>query len=475
VKDFRVLLEFPVEPMVSTLKDYKFTERPLFFDAHAYSVHCAAAEQGERPVLCFIANAQYQQAYDLDGRQLWRYEDPEGGEPLVSACRPCIYDLDGDGRKEIYVGRYAGGQLRLCAVDLSSGKLLRHVPWPRPERASGDRSCMVSLANIRGLERPSDLVVTWDYTHVSVLDDALNLLWEERLGFRGEAETDLVRRIRAGDPHPDEFFNQVFTGFGHSPAMVDIDADGRDELVLGYTVLDHDGSLIWSRGDLVRSGMDDLFGDHLDQMTIADVNDDGELELFASSGAILMDSNGRVIWNKGHLIAHGQQCTAGRFLPDMPGLQLLVLDQRLRIRQGYAPLKDRSPDLVIMYDRWGHEIWARPANQFAVGDWDGDGQDEILLVKDHAIDVCRPDGEVISSLPHELDLSPSTRLVYLDESAVPSLLFVDISAKQPVLRVLGAENPGSNGCLLSPEELDDYMSGYYASILSPSQWKAGIR
>ena len=39
---------------------------------------------------------------------------------------------------------------------------------------------------------------------------------------------------------------QESTNTGHCPLPIDIDGDGKDELLVGYNLLDSDGQLLWS-------------------------------------------------------------------------------------------------------------------------------------------------------------------------------------------------------------------------------------
>ena len=107
------------------------------------------------------------------------------------------------------------------------------TPYPRLDLRGHDLRGAIQVADLRGSGDARDIVVSWDYDYVAAFDDKLQFLWERVLS-TPEREAD--SRM----------------GHGHGTCCEDIDDDGQDEVLCGATLLDHDGSVLWSRTDLPR-------------------------------------------------------------------------------------------------------------------------------------------------------------------------------------------------------------------------------
>ena len=76
----------------------------------------------------------------------------------------------------------------------------------------------IRICNFRGKERPADILIKDRYCRIYALDEDLNVMWK----FKSPTNT------------------------GHCPLPIDIDGDGKDELLVGYKLLDSDGQMLWS-------------------------------------------------------------------------------------------------------------------------------------------------------------------------------------------------------------------------------------
>ena len=125
---------------------------------------------------------------------------------------------------------------QMLVLDGTSGKAKHFVETPKSKRES-DRfprilgDCLY-FADFRGIGRAGDVLIKDRYWNFWVYDDTLKPLWE------GSCNT------------------------GHYPFSSDIDGDGREELAIGYSLYDHDGSLLWS--------LDGKLHDHADGIAIVD-------------------------------------------------------------------------------------------------------------------------------------------------------------------------------------------------------------
>ena len=73
----------------------------------------------------------------------------------------------------------------------------------------------IRIANFSGKDAPTDILIKDRYSRVWVYNSDLELQWK---------------------------FQQGITG--HFPYTVDIDHDGKDEMFIGYHLVDHDGKLL---------------------------------------------------------------------------------------------------------------------------------------------------------------------------------------------------------------------------------------
>ncbi|MHC5035323.1 MAG: rhamnogalacturonan lyase family protein [Planctomycetota bacterium] len=248
-------------------------------------------------------------AIDLDGNMLWQWGEPNRNHAII----PCdlafqIHDLDGDGRPEIICCR----NFEICVLDGMTGEPKFSAPTPEPGpmatwlpeddlfRIPGDSLC---FADLRGVGRPSDVLVKDRYSNLTAYDGQLNLLWK----FHGNT--------------------------GHYPAVADLDGDGRDEVMVGYTLVDNDGTLLWSID----------IEDHQDAIAIAPIGPDTEEPRIAlacgDGGTVVCDTKGKILWRD--RTGHVQRLTVAKVRSDVPGPQIVT-----KTFWG-------NPDIICLYDARG--------------------------------------------------------------------------------------------------------------------------
>ncbi|OCT15562.1 hypothetical protein A8709_15925 [Paenibacillus pectinilyticus] len=246
-------------------------------------------------------------AFDLEGRLLWQTgkPDPEAGSP-GSDYPAQIADIDGDGFLEV-----------LCVMD---GRFLILNGQNGEVKASHElpnaqaHDCII-VANLTGGAYASDVILKDRYHRLWALDRDFNLLWTYE-----------------GNP-------------GHFPWVTDLDGDGKDEVMAGYDLLDHDGRKLWSCHDL---------DDHADCIWVGDVNGDGEPELvIGGSVTVMYDRWGKELWRYEGSI-ESQHIALGKFCSDSPGLQIAGLDRLVREDDGKG-LKGK--DALFLLNGEGREIW----------------------------------------------------------------------------------------------------------------------
>ena len=278
----------------------------------------------------------------LDGSVLWRWGNPAAGRNELHHDVACqIHDWDGDGKNEVIVA----ADSQLIELDGATGEEKRRLPIPR------DASDCIVFADLAGRGRPEEILVKTRYGQIWAYDRAGRMLWtiEAPAGFMT----------------------------AHQPRPIDIDGDGRDEIMAGYAMLDPDGRVRW---DLAGSGLPMAPG-HLDCVRVYQPGPtpaDFRLVLTCcSAGCIAMiDGEGRPVWSvTGH---HFESIDVGRPCPDVPEKQILVDVDHAQWGEGPLWLLDGNGQLLgrIVTDQSRHHLLV---------DWTGTGADSILAAQAHAM------------------------------------------------------------------------------------------
>ncbi|RAW17051.1 hypothetical protein DC345_08090 [Paenibacillus taichungensis] len=242
-------------------------------------------------------------AYDLDGTLMWQVgtPDPDAGGP-GSDYPAQIVDWDGDGNNEVLCVM----NKQLLILDGRTGVIKKRHELPEEQA----HDCII-LANLSGDQHTMDILLKDRYKTLWALDNDFNLLWKHE------------------------------GNIGHFPWVYDIDGDGKDEVMAGYDMLDHDGTLLWSCQNL---------DDHADCIWFGDVDEDGEVEIvIGGSVTVMMDRYGHEKWRYEDSI-ESQHIALGKFYGERQGLQIAGLD---RIIRG----DENGKDGMFMLDRDGKELW----------------------------------------------------------------------------------------------------------------------
>ena len=276
-------------------------------------------------------------AVTLEGRALWQLGRPAAGNGLLTNDLPFqIHDIDGDGRNEVVMIQDFKLQIR----DGATGKLRQWVWMPdaagprRPYKLeNGDA---VAFLNLSGNPARHEILVKDRYTNFWVFDNRLELLWH------GRGQT------------------------GHFPYPFDVDGDGRDELLIGYALWDHDGRQLWSRDDEMK--------DHVDSVVMGNFTGDPSAEPLAyyccsDEGVLVLDRRGKTL--KQVRIGHAQNACVAKFRPQMPGLQYMTVN--FWYNPGIVTLFSPAGDILAQAEPSHSGSPLLPVN------WRGDGQEFALL------------------------------------------------------------------------------------------------
>ncbi|NLH71595.1 MAG: hypothetical protein GX456_00915 [Verrucomicrobia bacterium] len=321
-------------------------------------------------------------AQRLDGTLLWRWGDPRIGRKKLHHDVACqIYDWDGDGRNEVVLCTEGF----LIELNGATGIEKRRIHIPK------DATDCIVFANLSGSARATDVLIKTRYTQIWAFDRSGKQLWTAR--------------------NPGGFLT------AHQPVPIDLDGDGRDEVMAGYAMLNPDGTVRW----LTKTTKIDQARGHCDCFRLVRSGHKPDQFRFAmtfcgANGIALIDGNGHSLWEVTG--EHFESIDVGKICPEIPGLQIAVdIDHR---PWGAGP--------VWVFDENGNvrtKINTDYARHHALLDWTGDGIHEIVVAQSRAIFDCT--GKRIATLAMDAadDAAGEERLVLTGDftgDGVPDVL-----------------------------------------------------
>ncbi|MBM4089122.1 MAG: hypothetical protein FJ276_06800 [Planctomycetes bacterium] len=339
---------------------------------------------GPRIITCLTATT-------IGGEVLWQTGTPSADNGSCYCDLPVqIYDWDRDGRNEVLYVRQAtyldappadprvvrerapryDGQATLMVLDGRTGREKGSLALPAP----ADDSFL--LADLTGRGRREDLVVKDRYWNMWGVAHDGRVLWD----YAGSV--------------------------GHYPAIADLDEDGRDEVFVGFALIDDDGTVLFQK---------DAGAAHQDATFLVKPPDGRWRLLFGNGGIHCLSRDGEPLWH--HVLGEAQHVVAGRFRADSP-LQFMVVDR--------TPVATHRRDanawaLLLLYDLDGRELWRR---QMQSGEWCiaprlirwlGPGQPDCALVYGFSVNqrgageparIYNGQGDVVDMLPLQAGPAP---------------------------------------------------------------------
>lgn len=292
-------------------------------------------------------------AIDLEGNVLWQLGEPsDKAKELgkVSADMAFqVYDIDGDGRDEVIVG----WDFEIRILDGRTGTVKKSAKTPFSDDDDADLIGVpyqiyaferinpdgIRICNFRGKERPADILIKDRYCRIYALDEDLNVMWK----FKSPTNT------------------------GHCPLPIDIDGDGKDELLVGYKLLDSDGQMLWSYP---------ISEDHTDEIVAGKWmpgEDEGHFACVSGkAGFFIGDFYGNIVARD--MVGHAQRVSIANYCPEREGREIVVTNY-----WGHQ-------GVIFLYDCYGNQIWEMEnemnGNILAPVNWDGDGTELILTNAD---------------------------------------------------------------------------------------------
>ena len=346
-------------------------------------------------------------ALNFDGHRLWQIGSPDPWKDfLTNDVAFQIHDIDRDGQNEVIYcmnfkisiidGLTGAVEFQTDTPERPDGKPYRKVYNIFP-RILGD--CLY-FCDLQGLGYDSDIILKDRYRNLWAFDKELRLLWQ------AECNT------------------------GHYPYAADIDADGKDELMMGYTLFDDNGERLWT--------LDDRLQDHADGVALLRFHNGGNLKLLCAAsdeGLFFTDSAGRIL--KHHYFGHVQNPAIANFRDDLPGLEIVTInfwrnqgivhyfDADGKLYYSFEPNQYGSMCLPVNWTGETEEFFVHNANVDEGGMFDGWGRKAVVFPDDGHPDMCNAvlditgdcRDEVVVWDPHELwvytqDDNPKTGTLY---------------------------------------------------------------
>ncbi len=383
-------------------------------------------------------------ALDLDGHVLWQIGKPNPDHAYVSYDPAVqIHDIDDDGASEVIYAH----ERRIKVLDGRTGQLETQFQVPEsrilPEETSWKEykryyrrdhlpflnvDC-ISFADLRGLGKPLDMIIKDRHTRLWAYTNRFELLWTATVNL------------------------------SHFPYFYDFDRDGKDEVFVGYSLLDDRGKLIWT--------LDDKLQEHADGICAGDfcLDGSGDRVLIAASddGVVVVSPEGEILLH--HRIGHAQTPSIGQFRPDIPGLEFCNINYW------------GEPGLITLYSGCtGEEITRfeliHAGSPIMPVNWRGDGQ-EFILLSTHAQEGGMVDGwgrrvvmfpedghPDMAYLVHDLRGDPRDEIITWDPDAI---------------WIYTQSTDFSGNKIYAPSRPPTYNESNYVPVVSRPNWKGVMR
>ncbi len=281
-------------------------------------------------------------AVNLDGKVLWQTGKPDAWKNhLTNDVGFQIHDIDDDGENEVV---YCMNQ-EIVAADGATGGIEYKKPTPlTPPGDHGGHNIFPRIlgdslffCDLRGLGKDRDIIFKDRYRHIWAMNDKFEVMWT------GKCNT------------------------GHYPFAYDIDDDGKDEVAIGYSMFDDDGTKLWS--------LDGKVEDHADGVAVVRFNEGVEPKIFyaaSDAGAFYTDLKGNIL--KRHFLGHVQNPAIVNLRDDLPGLEVVSIN--FWGNQGIINYFDSKGERYYDFEPVQHGSMCLPIN------WTGESEEFYVLSPD---------------------------------------------------------------------------------------------
>lgn len=298
-------------------------------------------------------------------------KEAPGSETSLWSRPRAAGDVDGDGAEEIWTTAVVDGVCRyvLLKDDGKQINMLASVTSPYPLCDGADNSRHDAfVANLDG-----------DPTRLSLgIMGGRHAPW--RIFMFDYDGTKIVPRWDVGSgmaTQKVEGFASANDQTAHNVAVVDVDCDGRDELIAGATVIDDDGTILWDANSWFGKSA------HVDGAVIDDVDPGSpgfEVVLFSETGpeyAVYRAATGFPLLEAVAPGFHVQWMIAVNASGKDEGLDVVGTYGGHFVDGGFAVSSNKTTDPYPFGD------WPREAHNWYPIDWDGKGGRETAIYGFH--------------------------------------------------------------------------------------------
>ena len=233
-------------------------------------------------------------AFDIDGNVLWQKGEANNSfdNTLISCDLPFqIADVNNDGKYEVIYSM----DFEVIIADLLTGKIIKKMPTP--------------------IVKNDDLVKNHPFYRLNV--DAIRVADFKGLGYKGNfIIKDRYQNVWAYDENMKLMWRYNHKNTGHFPYIEDFDNDGKDEMFVGYDLVDHDGKIIFSLP---------MNSDHTDEIIFTKLKSNAEKKFILASGnegMNIVNLDGTIY--KHNEIGHAQRISVAKYLDNVEGLQIMT-------------------------------------------------------------------------------------------------------------------------------------------------------
>jgi rhamnogalacturonan endolyase len=313
-------------------------------------------------------------AFLSDGTLLWTYDRGWSIEQGIWYAPFIVGDLTGDGRAEVALkaagdvdlrdeeGKVTTGDEWLIILDGMSGEEIARAPWPSRDDFENYNLASRNQIVIAYLDGKTPCVVPLRGTYSRMTAEA----WQLKDG-----------KLEALWRYDNHELPRSYRGQGaHTAHAVDIDGDGRDEIILGSVVLDDTGDPLWTTGKGHPDGI--YYGDIIPQRPGKEIAYIIETGQRVDGGICVVDAlSGEFIWKLPEPTKHVHGSGVCADLdPRYPGVEVggsdadghKLTDKRWLFTADGQTLLKKGPEMS--YGFGVHTAY-----------WDGDLQEEIVRAK----------------------------------------------------------------------------------------------
>lgn len=251
------------------------------------------AQHQKRMIRDSFARLSCLTCFDIDGNILWQKGEPNNckDNTLISCDLPFqIADINNDGKYEVIYSM----DFMVYICDLLTGNVIKQMPTPIIEN--------------------DPLVLNEPYYRLNV--DAIRVADFEGLGYKGNfILKDRYQNVWAYDRNMELMWRYHHKNTGHFPYIYDFNNDGRDEMFVGYDLVDSKGNIIFSLP---------MNSDHTDEIIYARLNINEPKRLILASGNEgfnIVNLDGSIY--KHNEVGHAQRISVANYLNNS-SLQIMV-------------------------------------------------------------------------------------------------------------------------------------------------------